>query len=303
MKSSLDPAVRALLTSTSEVCIADGFCFIRPDGTVYACTNAPSDIIGLYGSGSPFVWYAENSPIIKRGRTSCRIGLEVDQMSLDITSGPTTDTSFTNGLSWMQAALQGLLDGTVVLVRRFFFPDWTMPLVSRSPADNGVSIFSGQLGPIHINGFTLETQVNSNVQVLNQPFPRNVYQPPCVRNLYDSGCTLNRASYTVNATVFLYFFSSKFVVWTTATNPVDTFRAGTIRFLDGPNAGIVRTIKRNDTVGAMSLSNPLPHEPIGGENVELTFGCDKKQATCSGKFSNQNNFRGWPYIPVAETAY
>jgi hypothetical protein len=31
-------------------------------------------------------------------------------------------------------------------------------------------------------------------------------------------------------------------------------------------------------------------------------GCDRLQATCSGKFANLPNFRGCPFIPVPETA-
>ncbi|NCB04172.1 MAG: hypothetical protein EOM69_01445, partial [Clostridia bacterium] len=34
-----------------------------------------------------------------------------------------------------------------------------------------------------------------------------------------------------------------------------------------------------------------------GDDFTVTAGCDKRAETCSGKFSNIANFRGFPHIP------
>jgi hypothetical protein len=46
---------------------------------------------------------------------------------------------------------------------------------------------------------------------------------------------------------------------------------------------------------------PLLVVPAPGDTFTVTFGCDKTMATCN-LFSNIQNFRGFPYVPPAETA-
>ena len=36
---------------------------------------------------------------------------------------------------------------------------------------------------------------------------------------------------------------------------------------------------------------------LAGDLVELIEGCDKRLATCAGRFANAVNFRGEPYLP------
>ena len=51
-----------------------------------------------------------------------------------------------------------------------------------------------------------------------------------------------------------------------------------------------------------SVVGPLPAAVANGDTFQVWPGCDKVQATCSGKFANLARFRGQPYIPMAETA-
>jgi len=69
----------------------------------------------------------------------------------------------------------------------------------------------------------------------------------------------------------------------------------------GPNAGISRTVKTH-TSGALTVLQPWPFAVASGNTFTAYPGCDKAQATCSGKFSNLVRFRGMPYIPIPETA-
>jgi len=52
----------------------------------------------------------------------------------------------------------------------------------------------------------------------------------------------------------------------------------------------------------LTLSRPLLNIPIAGDTYTLYAGCDKLQATCSGKFNNLVHFRGFPYIPASEVS-
>ena len=78
--------------------------------------------------------------------------------------------------------------------------------------------------------------------------------------------------------------------------PDERFIDGRLRCRDGANAGIDARITAVDG-GALVLLEGLPFAPISGGRVELREGCDKRLATCSGRFANAANFRGEPHVP------
>ena len=80
------------------------------------------------------------------------------------------------------------------------------------------------------------------------------------------------------------------------------FDLGTISYTSGTNAGLSRSV-RSYTVGAVVPSLPFPAAPALGDLFTIKPGCDKKSATCTTKFSNLANFRGYPTIPVPEVTY
>lgn len=91
---------------------------------------------------------------------------------------------------------------------------------------------------------------------------------------------------------------------------VETFAAcwfehGTAVWTSGVRAGRVDRIVQHDVVGATArlcfMSAVTGVAP--GDGVALRAGCDKRFATCSGKFSNTLNFRGFPHMPGNDAAY
>jgi uncharacterized phage protein (TIGR02218 family) len=83
----------------------------------------------------------------------------------------------------------------------------------------------------------------------------------------------------------------------TIDQPIDErFQFGELRFLSGAANGERRKIL---SVEGQQLS--LRSAPVGvvtaGTPVELAEGCDKRLATCSGRFANAANFRGEPHLP------
>jgi len=45
----------------------------------------------------------------------------------------------------------------------------------------------------------------------------------------------------------------------------------------------------------------LPSPPQAGDVFKVYPGCNKRQDTCKNKFNNIVHFRGFPYIPSADT--
>ena len=69
---------------------------------------------------------------------------------------------------------------------------------------------------------------------------------------------------------------------------------GRLRVLDGPAAGLETRITGSDAA-MLLLDEALALTP--GTPVELREGCDKRFATCAGRFANAANFRGEPHVP------
>jgi uncharacterized phage protein (TIGR02218 family) len=79
----------------------------------------------------------------------------------------------------------------------------------------------------------------------------------------------------------------------------DTFTLGVVTWTSGANAGRKAEIA-SFAGGAITLFE-APVRPIAiGDAFTATAGCDKQFATCSAKFGNGVNFRGFPHMPGEE---
>ena len=79
----------------------------------------------------------------------------------------------------------------------------------------------------------------------------------------------------------------------------DTFKLGVVSWISGANAGRKAEIA-SFASGAITLFE-APVRPIAiGDAFTATAGCDKQFATCSAKFGNSVNFRGFPHMPGEE---
>ncbi len=78
------------------------------------------------------------------------------------------------------------------------------------------------------------------------------------------------------------------------------FREGTAKFIDGENANLVLRNEIKEWIlstGTVKLWRPLPFDIIVGQDLNMSAGCDKSTARCSGGFFNINNDRAWPHVP------
>jgi uncharacterized phage protein (TIGR02218 family) len=141
--------------------------------------------------------------------------------------------------------------------------------------------------------------VSAATILLNQPMPRNLYSANCINTLYDSACNVVKASHAHNSSVAAG--STKSVIQCGLSQADVYFNNGVIHFTSGANTGAVRTVKEYD-VGVLTLAYPLPHPPETGDAFTVYPGCNKTRADCLTKFSNADNFRGFPYIPVPEAS-
>lgn len=279
------PELQALLASSNQFVMADLYTLTLLGGAVLRYTTTDIDI--TYGGNT---WSA-NGPRIERGRMRLVLGVEVD--TLDVTIYPSA-SDLIAGQPFARAAVFGALDGARLRLDRAFLPAWGQPVAGT------VLLFEGRLSTIPGTRTAIRCKVTSDLELLNVPMPPNVYQPPCGHSVYDSGCGLLRAAFTVSGTVTAADTEQAF--GTDLAAAADYYALGVLGFTSGANAGLRRTVKAHAAGGDIALLLPLPSAPQAGDTFTVYPGCDKTMSTCDGKFSNLGRFRGMPFIPEPETA-
>ena len=222
---------------------------------------------------------------IRRGRIRSSVGLEVD--TLDLEFYPTASATI-NGAPFLSAVVRGALDSASIVVSKLFM---------LNPGDTSLGAvhrFAGRISDISGDRAGVKAIAKSEVELLNAPFPPELFQASCLNTLYDAACGINKVGYAVTGTVTLS--TVEYVAVATAT----VLTLGVIKFTSGVNAGITRAVRLH-AGGQVYFAVPLIVPCAPGDSFIAWPGCDKLLATCGSKFSNRDNYRGFPFIPVPET--
>ena len=267
-----------------QMLCADCYTFTLASGLVLTYTNADVPI-ALNG----FI-YAANAVLVDGLQYKTSVGLDVDAQKVTI-AARASDTI--GGTAFLVALAAGAFDGCLVRRERAFLADWSAPPVG------AVILFQGRVTTVDQIGRTsAEITVASDLVLLDVQMPRNVYQPTCNHTLYDSGCSLVKNAYGAAGTVGAGATTTT-IPWAAAT---DAYAQGTLVFASGANIAVTAGV-RSAVAGALILVRPLRVAPAVGDAFTAYQGCDHTLATCTAKFANAANFRGFPFVPVPETAY
>lgn len=263
MRASTAALQTLIASGLQEWVRADLYTFFQYDGTVLArLTNADRD---LTISGNTFI---STGPVIERDAMKQSVGLTVDSMTFIISADPSTLLS---GVPWLQALRQGALDGGRVTIDRFLSDSWTNVSVG------SVKWFSGRVAEVDVGRASARVVLNSDIELLDIDFPRNVYQPSCRFTLYGPGCSLSRSTFSVASSVAAG--STKQSINCGLSQAAGYYDLGILQFTSGPNTGVWRMV-RSYTPGVVVLSVPLLNSPTNGDAFTISPGCDKLQATC-----------------------
>jgi len=273
-----------LLNSTTQYHMADLYeLSLAGAGVSLRLTDYDTD---LHWNGNAYT-----SIPMEGGRIRITTGVSVDKMSLTL-SPPST--VLVNGRTLVQAAVLGELDGAQITRRRIFMP---------TPGDTSITPlvrFVGRVAEVRINRMRVSLESNADFELLNMQMPRDIYQAKCIHTLFDSGCALVKATFAITSTVTSGTTQS--AINCGLGQATGYFDLGTVEFTSGALSGTKRSVK-SYTTGQFVLIRPLPSIPANGDGFTAHPGCDKLKATCTTKFSNLANFRGYPYIPLPEAAY
>lgn len=277
-------AMIALLAS-NQFLYADIFDITLQSGAVLRYTSGDGDLV--FGGNT----YSGKTVKIARDRVKTVVGIQVASIGIRLWPSP---TDLIGGISFPQFACNGGFDGAYVLVQRVFMP------VYGDTSAGALHVFGGRAdGEVAPGRTEIKLTVNSDIELLNVPMPRNVYTAGCLHTLFDSGCTLLKANFAAASTAASG--STQLALNCALAQAANYFTLGTVSFTSGANAGATRTVKAY-TPGVFTLSRALPYTPAVGDAFTAYPGCDKSQATCTNKFNNVANIKAFPYIPVPATA-
>lgn len=159
----------------------------------------------------------------------------------------------------------------------------------------------GTIGEVAQSGVLFRAELRGLTAALNRPMGR-IYQRDCAAVLGDARCKvdLSSAAFRAEATLVKVRDGGRVLVVQSDGFEEGWFAHGRVSFLDGRGAGLDARIRQGRRIGAfrqVDLWVPPAVVPAEGDRVALLAGCDRRAATCGGKFSNFINFRGFPDIP------
>lgn len=266
-------------------------------GSVIRLTDADVDIT-LSGNT-----YYHNTYQFKRSNTKIHIGLQVDEMDFTIFD---IGSNLINTHTLYQSCVNGYFDNAQIKVERLFncYGSTISDLYK-------LWMFEGNVSAANPSRYEIKLKVKSEIEKLNLPTPRNLYQPTCVNTLFDTNCGLNSATYIKDGTIGTVTSATLFQATLATTPTANYYDLGYITCTSGANNGVKRSIKTQTgtTTVTLTLFYPLPYTPTAADTFTILPGCSKLYVATSPnpemgctKYSNTAKFRGFDYIPRNEDA-
>ena len=187
--------------------------------------------------------------------------------------------------------LDGRWDNAAVELWRVNWADTTQRVLMRR----------GAVGQIRRGRMAFVAEVRSLAHVLGQTVGRT-FQAECDAALGDARCgiDLENPAYKGAGAVTGLLRDRAFLASGLSAFAAGWFTSGTLTWTSGVNAGRITEVLAHDLDGSLATLTLLeaPVRAIaGGDSFVARAGCDKRIATCGGKFANTVNFRGFPSIP------
>ncbi|MCW5682991.1 MAG: DUF2163 domain-containing protein [Pseudolabrys sp.] len=272
---NIPPALQARLDSgVTTLCRC--WRIVRNDGAVQGFTDHDEDIVvdGVTcRAGTGFV----------ASEAKSALGLAVGGLEV---SGALSDASLNEA-----DLAAGRYDAAAV---EQWLVDWSAPELK-------VLLMRGVLGEVRRDGAAFTAEVRGLADRLAQESGR-LYTAACTADLGDARCAVDlddpafRGEGSVSATASV----SSFRATGLDAFADGWFTGGRLLFTTGANAGQAIEIKSHRLIGGivtLDLWQTMPEAIMSGDGFAATAGCDKRFATCTAKFANAMNFRGFPHIP------
>lgn len=161
--------------------------------------------------------------------------------------------------------------------------------------------FRGSFGEVTRSAGAFRAELRGLSEALNQ-VQGLAYQKTCSAVLGDGRCgfNLDQPGFSVATPVLAVEAPGIYRIAPQVGIADAWFQRGRALVQTGAAAGLIGLVKFDREDGAtrrVELWVDFPQAPVLGDVIRLEAGCDKVAATCQVKFSNFNQFRGFPHIP------
>jgi uncharacterized phage protein (TIGR02218 family) len=212
-----------------------------------------------------------------------QVGLNVD--NLDVTGALISDR-----LSEIALAAGDFDDAAIEIFR-----------VNWQDAGQRVLMRAGSLGEVRRSGAAFSAEVRGLAHYLQQPGGR-LFQYTCDADLGDTRCgvDLDTPAYRASGTILAVVDTRRLIVDGLADYDAAWFNRGILAFTSGPNDGRAMEIKNHTHRAGLieiELWQPMGEPVAIGDTITATAGCDKRLETCTARFANAVNYRGFPHMP------
>lgn len=167
-----------------------------------------------------------------------------------------------------------------------FAVDWEAP-------EDALPLARGEFGAVEMIDGSFSAELRGPAAVLERPVVEQT-SPECRAELGDRRCRVDLGGRRVIATVIEVDGAD--LVLDKAEPEENAYGYGVLRWIGGANAGLSADIMASSGAAVTLLDAPF-RTVVAGDRVELVQGCDKRFATCVGRFGNALNFRGEPHLP------
>lgn len=230
--------------------------------------------------------------------TECSLGLLNSTADIRIVAGAEVVMPNWN-VPLMQAIQLGLFDAAVITILSTFglsYGDTSFGTVVR---------YSGQITDLQKTGRSeAEGTAKPYTFTLNQPMPRQVFQPGCRWTLYDQyTCTVSKAAFTYPATVGSVAGSSLVPMVAITVPSGITLEQGVVTFTSGRNTGLSMSIQAWDGT-TIRLTKPFLFPIAPGDAFNAIAGCAHTIEACASfqPSTFRLNYGGTPFIPNQEAS-
>ncbi|MCI4589839.1 DUF2163 domain-containing protein [Sphingobium sp. BYY-5] len=245
-----------------------------------------------------FCWRIERRDGVTIGLTSHDRDLEIGGLIYRAAPGMTPSAVRSGiGLDGEDSDLAGALSSDAISEADLMAGRWDGAALElrltqwEAPGALWLLLARGEIGAVSRKGAGFSAELIGATAVLGEPVAPST-SPDCRARLGDKACRVDMAKRRRIVAVTGVDGAEAMVSGLAA----GAYAFGTLRWLTGANAGLVQAVVDNGAAG-VALADPPAFAVTAGTLAQLTEGCDRQLATCSGRFGNVANFRGEPYLP------
>jgi uncharacterized phage protein (TIGR02218 family) len=214
-------------------------------------------------------------------RSGSDLAVDAQDASGVLTSDRITETDILDG-RWDNAAVE------------LWRVNWADP-------SQRVLLRRGAVGQIRRGRMAFVAEVRSLAHVLGQTVGRT-FQAGCDAALGDTRCRIDLDTdvYKGAGVITDLLRDRAFMASGLSVFEVGWFTSGTLTWTSGANAGRITEVLAHalaDAIATLTLLEAPVRTIMEGDSFIARAGCDKRMVTCSAKFGNIANFRGFPNIP------